>query len=298
MSSQKPINEQVVVITGASSGIGLATARAAIKEGASVVLAARSISVLRRIANELSVDGTRALAVECDVGDAAQVQGLAGQAAQHFGRIDTWVNNAGAAIYGRLDEVSEADSRKLFETNFWGVYHGSLAALPYLRQSGGTLINVGSELSETAVPLLGIYGASKHAVKGFTDALRLEIENVDEGPVTVTLIQPTAVNTPFPQHAKNYMTREPKLPSPTIDPEDIAAAILHAACHPTRDRKVGTLAKVNTVVAKIAPSVGDMMAAKQVNRQQRDEPPRNPDGSLHRSSEEMGMAGMTSGTAE
>src|SRR6185503_9039288 len=98
-----------------------------------------------------------------------------------------WVNNAGQGLYGRLDEVSEADSRRLFDVNFWGVVNGSLAALPYLKRNGGALINVGSEVSDAYVPLLGMYVATKHAVKGFTDSLRIEIEQVDQAPVSVTL---------------------------------------------------------------------------------------------------------------
>src|SRR5581483_10918741 len=131
-------------------------------------------------------------------------------------------------LYGRLDEVSEEDSRRLFDINFWGVVNGSLAALPHLKTQGGALINLGSEVSDAYVPLLGMYTATKHAVKGFTDSLRVEIEEVDKAPISITLIQPTAVDTPFPQHARNYMDREPKLPSPKIAPEDVANAILDA----------------------------------------------------------------------
>src|SRR5262249_37640028 len=153
--------------------------------------------------------------------DRDQVDRVAEAAIDRFGTIDTWVNNAGVSIYGRLDEVTEADSRRVFETNFWGVYNGSLAALPHLRRKGGALINVGSEVSEAAIPLQGMYSASKHAVKGFTDALRIEIEEVDGAPVSITLIEPTAVDTPYPQHAKNYMDKEPRLPAPLIDPEQV-----------------------------------------------------------------------------
>ena len=149
------------------------------------------------------------------------------------------MNDAGLAIYGRLDEVSDADSRRMFEVNFWGLVNGSLAALPHLKRQGGALINLGSEVSEAAVPLLGMYTASKHAVKGFTDALRLEVEEVDKAPVSITLIQPTAVDTPFPQHARNYQDQEPKLPTPMIDPQQVADAILEAAVTPTRSKKVG-----------------------------------------------------------
>jgi short-subunit dehydrogenase len=200
------------------------------------------------------------------------------------------------SIYGRLDEVSEEDSRRLFETNFWGVYHGSMVALPYLRENGGALINVGSEVSEAVVPLQGMYSASKHAVKGFTDALRVEIEDVDQAPVTITLIQPTAVDTPFPQHARNYMSHEPKLPSPMIEAQNVAEAIVDAAEKPTRNKKVGTMSKVNTAMSHLMPGMADKMSAKQVDRQQYDEKPRHPEGALYQPSEKTAVAGRTSGT--
>src|SRR4051794_26451357 len=277
----KPLAEQVIVITGASSGIGLATAKLAAKRGAKVVLAARSEDATGAIVEELNRDGGAAVFVARDVSKREQVEELARAALEHFGRIDTWVNNAGVSIYGRLDEVSDGDSRRLFDVNFWGVVNGSLVALPYLKKDGGALINVGSEVSDAVVPLQGMYSASKHAVKGFTDALRVELEEVDKAPVSITLIQPTAVDTPYPQHAKNYTDKEPKLPSPQIDPEEVAEAICKAATRATRDVKVGMMAKVNTAVSKAAGAMGDKMAAKQVDRQHRDEPPHNPDGALY-----------------
>lgn len=210
---------------------------------------------------------------------------IADAAIERFGRIDTWVNDAGVAIYGRLEEVSDADSRRLFDTNFWGAVYGSLVALPHLRRDGGALINVGSELSEAVIPLQGMYSASKHAVKGFTDALRIEVAELDQAPVAITLIQPTAVNTPYPQHARNYMEKEPKLPTPQIDPRRVADAILLAATKPMRDVKVGVMSKLNTTVAKIAPALGEKLAARQAHRQQYDQPPsRDPDGGLWRAS--------------
>jgi NADP-dependent 3-hydroxy acid dehydrogenase YdfG len=292
----KKLSDQVIVITGASSGIGLATAEAAAGKGAKVVLAARSGETLDEIAGRINASGGAALAVACDVTDRSQVDRLAEAALAHFGRIDTWVNDAGIAIYGRLDEVSEEDSRQLFETNFWGLVNGSLAALPHLKRGGGALINVGSEVSEAAVPLLGMYTASKHAVKGFTDTLRLEIEDVDQKPVSITLIQPTAVDTPFPQHGRNYQDKEPKLPDPMIEPQQVANAILEAAETPTRSRKVGAMAVLNTAMAKLLPGLGDTMAAKQVDRQHYEEPPRHPEGALHQPSEVAGVVGQTHGT--
>lgn len=279
--SLKPLNTQVMVITGASSGIGLATADAAAQQGATLVLAARSEAALNYIVQRLNADGHAAICVVADVADRQQVERIAAAAIQRFGRIDTWVNNAGTSIYGRLDEVSEADSWRLFDTNFWGLVNGSLVALPHLKAGGGALINVGSEVSEAVIPLQGMYSASKHAVKGFTDALRIEIEELDKAPISVTLIQPTAVDTPFPQHAKNYMPYEPKLPSPMIDPYDVANAILEAATNPTRDIKVGAVSKLNTTIAKIAPRLGDKLSSMQADRQHYDEPPRNPQGALY-----------------
>ena len=277
----KKLEDQVIVITGASSGIGLATAEAACKGGAKVVLAARSGQTLNDIVQRLTARGGNAIAVTADVSDRSQVQRIADAAIEQFGRIDTWVNNAGLSIYGRLDQVSEEDSRRLFDTNFWGIVNGSMVALPHLLRQGGALINLGSEVSEAVVPLQGMYSASKHAIKGFTDALRVEYEEVDKAPISITLIQPTAVNTPFPQHAKNYMAQEPKLPDPMIDPQKVADAILSAATTPTHHTKVGLMAKVNTFVSNNAPKIADHMAAKYVQKQQKDEPPRDPGGTLY-----------------
>ncbi len=277
----KALDQQVIVITGASSGIGLCTAESAAKRGAKVVLSARSENTLNDVVTRINSVGGEAIAIAADVADRKQIEAVADAAISRFGRIDTWVNNAGVAIYGRLDEVSEQDSRRLFDTNFWGVVNGSLVALPYLKQNGGALINVGSEVSDAVAPLLGMYSASKHAVKGFTDALRVESEHVDKAPISITLIQPTAVNTPFDQHGRNYMDREPDLPTPMIDPQKVADAILSAAENPTRDVKVGMMSKVNTFAAKNMPSIADRMTAKQVKNLQRDEPAHDREGTLY-----------------
>src|SRR3954453_4502566 len=289
--SLKPLNEQVIVITGASSGIGLCTAESAAKQGAKVVLAARSEQTLQDVVSRINSWDGHAISVTCDVSDRSQVEQVAQAAVKRFGRIDTWVNNAGLAIYGRLDQVSDEDSRRLFDINFWGVVHGSLVALPLLKQNGGALINVGSEVSEAYVPMLGMYSASKHAVKGFTDALRVEVEYVDQAPVSVTLIEPTAVETPFDDHGRNYMPKEANLPKPQIDPQDVADAIRKAAVKPTRDTRVGGMSKLNTFVAKNIPGMADRMSAKQIDQLQRDEPPKHPEGTLY----EPGESGRTHG---
>src|SRR4051812_40304549 len=288
----KPLNEQVMVITGASSGIGLATAEAAAEAGVKLVLAARSDETLSGIVERFSTGGVDVIHVTADVADTGAVEQIADAAIARFGRIDTWVNNAGVSIYGRLSEIPEDDARRLFDVDFWGVVKGSLVALPYLRASGGALINVGSEVSDAVVPLQGFYSAAKHAVKGFTDALRVEVQELDKAPVAITLIQPTAVDTPFPQHARNYMDKEPKLPTPQIQPEKVAAAILEAATSETREMKVGAMSTINSAIAKMSPGLAKKLQAKQAGRQQYDEPPRDPDGTLYK----PGQSGHTRGS--
>ena len=169
----KPINEQVIVITGASSGIGLATALAAAEHGAKLVLIARSAGTLEAVVEEITGAGGEAIMFASDVAD--RNHRVAAEAAiDQYGRIDTWINNAGVSIYGKLEEISDEDNRRLFETNFWGVVNGT-SVLPYLKEHGGALVNVGSEVSEAVVPLQGMYSTSKHAVKGFTRSLRVEV---------------------------------------------------------------------------------------------------------------------------
>jgi short-subunit dehydrogenase len=162
----KGLAEQVMVITGASSGIGLVTARMAAQRGARLVLAARSEDALRRLADEIQAEGGEAVTVVADVGREEDVRRIGEAAVEYFGGFDTWVNNAGVSIYGRVLEVSTEDHRKLFETNYWGVVHGSYVAAEHLRTRGGAIITVGSSLSDRAIPLQGTYCASKHAVKG------------------------------------------------------------------------------------------------------------------------------------
>ncbi|MBA4158389.1 MAG: SDR family NAD(P)-dependent oxidoreductase, partial [Gemmatimonadetes bacterium] len=200
----KPLKEQVVVITGASSGIGLATAKLAAKRGARVVLASRSRPDLRRAVKEIQKEGGEATYVVADVSDASDVQHIADVAIREFGGFDTWVNNAGVSIYGRMEKVPVRDARQLFEVNYWGVVNGCTAAVPHLRRRGGAIINIGSVLSDRAVPLQGHYSASKHAVKGYTDALRMELEEAG-APISVTLVKPAAIDTPYTEHARNYM---------------------------------------------------------------------------------------------
>src|SRR5690606_10142938 len=238
----KALSDQVIVITGASSGIGLTTARMAAREGAKVVLLSRNEEALKEIVEQLTADGSEAAYVVGDVADEQALRQAAQTAIDRFGRIDTWVNNAGISIYGRLQQVSEEDHRRLFETNFWGVVRGSLVAAEHMGH-GGAIINVGSTLSDRAIPIQGMYSASKAAVKGFTEAFRMEL--ADAGvPISVTLIKPAGIDTPYRAHAKNYMAEEPLVPPPVYAPQTVARAILHCAQHPTRDLFVGSGGKM------------------------------------------------------
>ena len=171
----RKLSDQAIVITGASSGIGLVTARLAAKRGARVVLNARNEQALRQVTAEINATGGEAIHVAGDVGKFDDVKKIASEAIRHFGGFDTWVNNAGVSIYGPVLDQSLEDQRRLFETNYWGVVHGSIVACTHLRGRGGALINVGSVLSDIAIPIQGTYCATKHAVKGYTDALRLEL---------------------------------------------------------------------------------------------------------------------------
>jgi short-subunit dehydrogenase len=274
----KNLSEQVLVITGASSGIGLTTAKMAAERGARVVLAARDEKGLRRAVEEIRGQGGEAVHVVADVADPQEVQKIADTALQVFGGFDTWVNNAGASIYGRVLEVPTDEAHRLFETNYWGVVNGCQAAVQHLRQKGGAVINVGSIVSERAVPLQGHYSASKHAVKAFTDALRMELE--EEGlPVAVTLIKPASIDTPFPEHAKSYLETEPKLPAPVYAPEEVAHGILECAQKPRRDLIIGGGGRMMTAMEHLTPRLGDrymeatLFAAQKTGRPARPDRP-------------------------
>jgi short-subunit dehydrogenase len=273
----KKLNEQAMVITGATSGIGLTTARMAAEQGAKLVLAARNADALGLLASELRRQGTQVAIVAADVGQPADVARIAQAAMERFGRIDSWVNNAGVTIYGRLEDIAAVDHQRLFQTNFWGVVHGSLEAVKHMKtRGGGALINIGSQLSDVPMPLQGMYTASKHAIKGFTEVLRMELEK-EKAPISVTLIKPASVDSMFLVHAKNYMDKEPALPPPVYAPELVAKAILYAAQHPKRDVFVGGAAKLAASGHNYFPRVTDSVMRAAMFRLQQSKVPR-PEG--------------------
>lgn len=272
----KKIADQVIIITGASSGIGLATAYKAASQGAQVVLVARNEAALHDAVQRIRTKGGRAIYAVADVTIKEDLEKVAQTTIEQCGGFDTWVNNAGLGIFGRLDEVADEDSRRLFDVNFWGVVYGTNIAAAHLKAKGGAIINLGSVVSDVAVPVQGMYCASKHAIKGFTDAFRMELEEAGT-PIAVSLIKPASINTPFPLHARNYMLNEPKLPPPVYAPESVADAIIHAASHGGRDYYVGAAGKIISTLNKHLPSLVDWIGARTVHKQSTfDRPPSRP----------------------
>jgi len=254
----KPIEEQTIVITGGTSGIGLATAKMAAERGAQVVVMARDEDGCRRVAAEIEADGGRCGYVTGDVGVRADVRRAVETVIARHGGFDTWVNDAGVGAYATLTEISDEDHERLIRTNYWGVVYGSTEALAHLREHGGALINIGSISSDMPAPVLSAYTASKFAVKGFTVSLRLELMHED-APVSVTLIQPSGIHTPFGDHALNYLDHASKVPPPVYAPELVAEAILHSAEHPTRSFMIGGTGRVLTWAARTFPKLTDTL---------------------------------------
>jgi len=293
----KPLTDQVIVITGASSGIGRATSVMAAEAGAKVVVAARGRDGLETLVDEIKASGGNASACVTDVADAAAVERLAAFAIESYGTIDTWVNNAGVAIAGKLEDLSEDDARRVFDINFWGMVHGCKAALPHLRHDGGVLINIGSVTSDVSAPFMGLYSASKQAIKGYTDALRIELM-MDHAPVAVTLIKPSPIATPILEHQRNRTDRQATMPPPFYEPGDVAKTILLAAVNPERDLYVGGTGMVGSLLGRAFPNLADATSAM-LGREMfqtakaRDDRPDNFDAP----SAKAGIAGSTHGHA-
>lgn len=282
----RKLNEQVIVITGATSGIGLATARKAAQRGARLVLAARDETAVRQLAEELNAAGAEAAAVTADVSKEDDVNRIVETARERFGGFDTWVNNAAVSMYGHLLDEPVKDERQLFETNYWGTVYGSRAAVKHLRENGGALINVGSANSDYAAPLQGTFSASKHAVKGYTDALRMELE-AEGAPVSVTLVKPSPINTPYAQHARNHLENEPRQTPPLYSPEIAADAILFCAENPKRDIYVGGAGRLFSLAGRVAPHLTDRLMSRMGERMQKTGRPDDGRDSLYKPDTEM-----------
>jgi len=273
----KPIDRQTIVITGASSGNGLATAEEAVKRGAAVVLAARNGAALERIADDLRARGGRVAVCVADVADEADVERIAATAVEAFGGFDSWVNDAAAATYGRMEEVTMADHRRVFDVNYFGLLKGSLVAARHLRErGGGAIVNIGSVLSDRTMILQGPYSATKHAVRAATEALRMELER-DGAAISVTLIKPGPIHTPYPEHARNYMVGAPRLPPPLYDPRLVADAILFACENSRRQLYIGGGGYMVSLAGRLAPRLTDkLMEGLGVEVQQKASDPGDP----------------------
>lgn len=259
----KSLSRQVIVITGATSGIGLATARRAAKAGACVFLIARGESDLKALCEEIQAEGGRCAYAVADVADHDALVEAADNCLRLFGGFDTWVNNAGVSIYGPIRDTTLEDHKRLFDTNYWGVVNGSIVAVEHLRArpGGGTVINVGSTLSDAPFPVQGLYAASKHAVKGFTNSLRIEMMR-EGAPVKVSLVKPAAVDTPWPRHARNLTGEAVRNPHPVYAAHVVADAILHCATRPTREITVGGSAMALAAFYAAFPGVAEPLLAR------------------------------------
>jgi short-subunit dehydrogenase/ElaB/YqjD/DUF883 family membrane-anchored ribosome-binding protein len=259
----KPLNQQAIVITGATSGIGLATARRAAKAGACVFLIARGENDLKALCEELQAAGARAAWAVADVADKAALSEAADKCRRLFGGFDTWVNNAGVSIFGAISETAIEDQRRLFETNYWGVVNGSLVAAEHLRErpGGGAIVNVGSVLSDAPIPIQGVYSASKHAVKGFTNAFRMELMR-EKAPITVSLVKPAAIDTPYNKHARNLTGQAMQNPQPVYATHVVADTILYCASHPIREITVGGGGRLITSFYSVLPGLAEPLFAR------------------------------------
>jgi NAD(P)-dependent dehydrogenase (short-subunit alcohol dehydrogenase family) len=257
----------VVVVTGASSGIGRATALVFAERGAQVVVAARRVDALEELARECQAAGGQALAVPTDTTDEAAVAELVRRAVERFGRIDVWVNNAGVYLLGSLEATPPEAFRRVLETNFFGYVHGARAVLPHFRQQGhGVLINNASVYSHVAAPWLTAYVSSKFAVRGFSEALRQELTDLPD--VHVCTVSPSPIDTPIFASTANYSGRAVKAPPPTYPPQQVASAILASALHPKRERIVGGAGRLVTVAEAVAPRRFERVNRRYVNRLQ------------------------------
>lgn len=283
---KKSIQDQVVVITGASSGIGRQTALAFGRAGATLVLAARGGDALEEVTSEVQALGVPVRLVIADVSRAEQVERLADEAMSTFGRIDTWINNAGVGQWARFADHSLAEIDQIIATNLLGTMYGTKAALSRMH-GGGTIINIGSVESERAIPLQSVYAASKHAVKGFTDALRVELHR-DKSPVDVVLIMPTFIDTPLYEHSGAKLGGvEPRPIPPLYAPSAVADAVLFAAEHPTKEIVIGGSGKVFEVLDRFVPNVveGAMKLGGAMFKLQRSGRPKTVPANLFQSSE-------------
>lgn len=267
---------EVVVVTGASAGVGRAVVREFARDGASIGLLARGHDGLDAARREVEELGGRALVLPLDVADADAVERAADQVEREFGPIDIWVNDAMAAVFAPVKELTAADVRRVTEVTYLGYVHGTLAALRrMLPRDRGTIVQVGSALCYRGIPLQAAYCGAKHAIQGFTESLRCELIH-DGSKVKVTMVHLPAVNTPQHSWAKNRMAYRPQPVPPIYQPEICARAICYAARHYRREWNLGLVTDVVTAGNAVLPGLGDYYLGKTAYESQLTDEPEEP----------------------
>ena len=254
--AKKPLPEQVVVVTGASSGLGRAIARLAGERGAKVVVTARNAEALDACVAEIEHAGSEALAVPGDVTDRHQVERVLGAAAERFGRIDTYVANAIVTVYAEAERLEPEELRRVWEVNFFGVVYGYWAALPHLRESRGTFLHVSSALAYRGIPLQAAYCSTKAGLRAFLESARVEEQKAGTG-VAISLVLPGAINTPQFDRDRQKIGYQPQPVPPIYQPEPFAQATLHCAEHPIRELPISWGAQKLLWGQKLSPRAGD-----------------------------------------
>jgi NAD(P)-dependent dehydrogenase (short-subunit alcohol dehydrogenase family) len=250
MARKKPLSEQVVVIAGGSYGLGRAIAEGASRQGATVAIGARTEEAL----DDASVD----LALETDVSDRAQVERLVERAVERFGRIDSYVANAMVTVYAEAHRLEDDELRRVFDVNFFGGVYGYWSALPHLRASRGTYIQIASALSYRGIPLQAAYCSTKAALRTFFESARVELEKERAG-VDISVILPGAINTPQFDRARQKMGLQPQPVPPIYQPEPFADAVLHCCERPIRELPISWGAQKLLWGQKLSPRAGDLI---------------------------------------
>ena len=248
----RPLEEAVVVITGASSGIGRAAALRLARRARGLALCARSEEALAQVAAECEGAGAAVLCRSLDVSDEEAVEALAAATVARFGRIDVWVNNAGVIAYGSFEEIPSEVFRQIIETNLMGQVHGARAALRRFRAQGsGVLINMSSVWGRVSTPQVTPYIVSKNAVRAFSECLAGEL--VDDADIEVATMVPQAVDTPIFEHGGNYTGRQVRPIPPVLDPEEVARGIEMCAENPKREVNYGQAGRALEILYALAP---------------------------------------------
>ncbi len=269
---------QIVVITGASAGIGRATARAFARAGYSVAILARDPSRVESLCEEIRSGGGAALGLSTDVADARQVEGAADRIEQELGPISVWVNNAATTVFARVLDMTAEEYRQVTAVTYLGVVHGTMTALKRMQsRDRGVIIQTGSALAYRSIPLQSAYCAAKAAVRGFTDSLRCELIH-DRSNVRLTMVQLSAFNTPQFDWARSKLPRRSQPVPPIFQPEIAAEAIVRAASHPSREVWVGWPAVKTILSTRLIPGLGDRLAAQGAYDTQMTDMPADPGG--------------------